>query len=198
MKRRDAIKRTGLMLGYAISASALAGVMNGCVAEPTSDGITWKPSFLKEDQASLVAEIAERIMPATNTPGAKDVGVPQFIDEMLNSYYKPYEKEAFTNGLASFTKSCQEKFSQSFEKCSNKQRDELLTEYMKSGKKEDDANKDKEDTPTSFFFMMKELTLLGYFSSEKVGTELLNYDPVPGEYIACMPLADVDGKAWTH
>ena len=71
--RREALKRTAMLMGGALSSSAIAGVLQGCTAQPE---LNWQPKFLTEDQGRLVAEVAERIIPKTDTPGAKDAGVP--------------------------------------------------------------------------------------------------------------------------
>ena len=78
--RREALRKTALMMGAAISASAFAGLMQGCKTTPE---LTYVPRFFNEDQGRLVMEVAEIIIPKTDTPGAKDVGVPGFIDTML-------------------------------------------------------------------------------------------------------------------
>ena len=80
MDRREALKRTAWIMGGVVSAPAIMGVLKGCVAKPTID---WKPVFLSEDQGILVSEVAEIIIPKTDTPGAKETGVPGFIDLML-------------------------------------------------------------------------------------------------------------------
>ena len=52
--------------------------------------------------------------------------------------------------------------------------------------------------PTSFFLQIKELTVVGYFTSELVGKTVLKYDPIPGRYDPCMPLSEVGNAQWTR
>jgi len=99
MDRREAIKRTALLMGGVVSASAIAGVLNGCAAKPSID---WKPVFLSKDQANIVSEIAEIIIPKTDTPGAKETGVPAFIDLMLKEVYAKEDQDRFLAGLKAF------------------------------------------------------------------------------------------------
>lgn len=73
MDRREALRRTALLMGGAVSAPAIMGVLKGCTARP---GVDWKPEFLNDEQASIITDISEIIIPRTDTPGAKDVGVP--------------------------------------------------------------------------------------------------------------------------
>ena len=44
--------------------------------------------------------------------------------------------------------------------------------------------------------MMKELTLVGYYTSEAGATEELTYEPVPGVWEGCVPYEDI-GSAWS-
>ena len=71
-------------MGGAISAPAVLGVLNGCSPKPSA---SWQPLFLSKEAGAVVAEVAEMIIPRTDTPGARDVGVPAFIDVMLKDVY---------------------------------------------------------------------------------------------------------------
>ena len=85
MNRRTAIKNTALMFGYAITAGALTETFIACKNEARTVNLPWKPEFLTTNQANTLAELTETILPRTTTPGAKDVGVPQFIDKVLKN-----------------------------------------------------------------------------------------------------------------
>src|SRR6478736_4334968 len=99
MNRREALQRTAMMLGYAVSAPALAGVLNGCKASPE---LAFKPTFFSEDQALSIEILSEIIIPKTTTPGAKDAGVPGFIDQMLKEVYSKEDQDKFLKGLTEF------------------------------------------------------------------------------------------------
>ena len=48
-----------------------------------------------------------------------------------------------------------------------------------------------------FILTMKELTLLGFFSSAVGATQILQYLPVPGRFLSCIPLSEAgNGKTW--
>ncbi|MEM9823030.1 MAG: gluconate 2-dehydrogenase subunit 3 family protein [Bacteroidota bacterium] len=216
MTRRDAIKRTALIMGYAVSATATMGVLNGCSADPAEKG--WQPAFFDKEQIQLVAEMAEQILPATDTPGAKEVLVHRFMDQMLNDCYIPELQQRFTEGLKGFSEECVKTYKRPFRKCSSEQQRQILTKYdeaayamkaqIKAEQKAEKAiflEKEKETQVGNgylltnrdpFFTMFKELTLLGYFTSTKVGTEILNYDPIPGNYDGCIPLPE-NGRGWS-
>src|SRR5690606_33600173 len=111
MDRREALRRTALLMGGALSAPAIMGVLNGCTAKPTID---WKPEFLSNDQGILISQIAEIIIPKTDTPGAKDVGVPAFIDSMLKDVYSKEEQQRYLDGLKSFDEQAKAQYGESF------------------------------------------------------------------------------------
>ena len=99
MDRREALKRTAWVLGTAVSAPTIMAVLKGCAAKPT---LNWKPVFFTEEQAGLVSQLAETIIPKTDTPGAKDAGVPSFIDLVVKDCYKKEDQEKFVAGLKAF------------------------------------------------------------------------------------------------
>ena len=99
MNRREAIQRTMLALGYAISAPALMGVLNGCKAKPE---LAYVPDFFNKDQALLLSELSEIIIPKTDTPGAKEAGVPGFIDSMVKEVYTKEQQDEFVKDMAAF------------------------------------------------------------------------------------------------
>ena len=75
--------------------------------------------------------------------------------------------------------------------------EEGKVKYMMYGKRDNlDENEKKNYDMYKFLFTIRELSLVGYFTSEKVGTEVLNFDPIPGEYLPCIPVSDI-GNAWT-
>ncbi len=189
--RREALRKTALLMGAAVSASAMAGILNGCKSAPD---LNYKPVFFTEEQARLVSELAEIILPKTDTPGAKEVGVPNFIDKMLNECYKKEDQERFLTGLTAFDEEAKKTFGDSFIYC--KPEDQLA--IVK--KANEAAVKDKKENPKEkrpFFYMAKELTMLGYFSTETGATKVLQYEAVPGAYKGCIPLSEAgNGKTW--
>ena len=185
--RREALKKTALLMGAAVSVSSIAAILNGCKATPE---LTYKPEFFTEDQARLVSEVAEIFIPKTDTPGAKEVGVPGFIDKVLKECYKPEEQERFLTGLTEFDEDAKKTYGDSFIYCKPEQQTELVKKYN------DTAIKEKIQ-PRPFILMAKELTLLGFFTSQPGAEQVLQYEPVPGSYKGCIPLLEAgNGKTW--
>jgi glucoside 3-dehydrogenase (cytochrome c) hitch-hiker subunit len=191
INRREALRKTALMMGAAISSSALAGLLQGCKTTPE---LTYVPQFFTEDQGRLVMEVAEIIIPKTDTPGAKDVGVPGFIDTMLKDCYKKEDQDRFIEGLTAFDDEAKKTYGDSFIYCKPEQQVELVTKVHAAAIAEAKENK---DAKRPFILMTKELTLLGFFTSEPGATQVLQYVAVPGAYKGCIPLAEAgNGKTW--
>jgi hypothetical protein len=187
MNRRDAIRNVAILMGTALSASTLAA-LEGCKSRPATY------TLQTPETKALLAEIAETIIPETTSPGAKAANVQDFIQLMINDCYDEKAQKVFEAGLNKLNADSKSKFSgKDFMEITPEQRTELLTaidqervDYNKNKKKGDD---------THYFQYMKELTLLGYFTSEPGATKALRYIAVPGRYDGCVPYKKGD-KAW--
>ena len=140
---------------------------------------------LTPHQNETVATIAELIIPKTDTPGARDAGVPAFIDVMLAEWVGDEERKMFTAGLADVDTRARAMFAKDFVACSAEQQTQLLTTLDAELARLRDT---KADTSKSFLGGMKWLTLTGYYTSEVGATSELNYRVVPGRYEPCYPL----------
>ncbi len=178
MDRRKAIQRTAFLLGGAVSASIIGGVMSGCQAEKVAD---WQPEFLDKDQALLVGELAETILPETETLGAKSIGVPEYIDIVVKDCFTSDEQLQFKKGLIEMDEKCQLFAGKSFLDCSAEERQKFLVLSETEGIKKRDESDDK-----AFIFTLKELVLTGYFTSEYAITELMNFNPIPQKFEGCV------------
>lgn len=179
-------------MGGAISTPAIMGILNGCTAKPT---INWKPVFFSEDQGILISQIADIIIPKTDTPGAKEVGVPGFIDTLVKDCYSKEDQDNFMAGLVAFNEQANKEHGDSFivleataqQAFVKKIHDEAVT-MEKSENKPDKR---------PFILLVKELTMLGFFTSEVGATQVLQFVPVPGSYKGCIPLSEAgNGKTW--
>ena len=196
INRRDAIKKTALLMGYAISASAIGGVMNGCKADPNAlaEGLeNWTPIFLSKPEGQLVAQITESILPKTDTPGAIDAGVYSFIDIYLKHNSNSGKQAIFKNDLLSFESSCEVETGKSFLDCNKEEKIAFLKKEEALAIEKTELNPEEK----TFWFSIKELTFLGYFTSEIGSKQFLKYDPIPGNYEACIPLDEVGGTWYT-
>jgi hypothetical protein len=164
--------------------------MEGC---KTSDKKTNVGSILTADQIAFLDEVAETIIPTTDTPGAKAAKVGAFMNTMVTDCYEEKDQKIFMDGMAKIDESSKKSNGNSFIKSTAEQRTALLNELNKELKKYNESK--KEEDPIHYFGMMKQLTLLGYFTSEIGATQALRYIAIPGKYEGCVPYKKGD-KAW--
>lgn len=164
-------------------------LLNGCKADPKTD---WSPSFLSEDELQLVSEIAEMILPKTETPGAKDAQCERYIDAALHVFAKPEEQKDFKTNLHIFDEKAKEKFTKAFLALNQNEKEKIMDLVVKDMKEFEAAKKEGKH----IFRRLKELTISGYCTSE-VGVKggLLEFRPVPGPYQGCIDYANI-GKTW--
>ena len=97
LTRRAALQRLGILGDGTLAAPLVSGMLSGCRATPP--GPTFTPQTLIDGDYELVGTLSDIIIPATDTPGARDAGVPAYIDEMLTTWYPEEDREAFLAGL---------------------------------------------------------------------------------------------------
>lgn len=187
MNRRDALSKVALLIGGTLSAPTLLAMSRAGEAKNTSMALE---SFsLNDTQRKIVAEVAEHIIPRTSTPGAKDAGVPAFIEMMLNDCYKAPEHKSFLAGVSDLEKKNFLSQSKDQQIATLKQLEldtkELMKQYnVKQVKVGDNVDKESMDGTMGvpFWRLMKELTLTGYYTSEQGLKASFVYEPVPGKF----------------
>lgn len=188
MNRREALNMVALLIGGSIVGGS--AFLEGC---KTADKKTAVALPLTAEQIAFLDEVAETIIPATNTPGAKAAKVGEFMHVMVTDCYTEKDQSIFIEGMGKLDEASDKKFKAAFMKLSPEQRKELLVEVDKDAKAF--ASSKKKEDPNHYFTLMKQLTLLGYFSSEIGATQALRYVPIPGRYEGCIDYKKGD-KAW--
>ncbi|HLQ59943.1 MAG TPA: gluconate 2-dehydrogenase subunit 3 family protein [Gemmatimonadales bacterium] len=140
---------------------------------------------LDPHQDETVATIAELIIPKTDTPGAREAGVPAFIDVMFAEWGDDDQRKVFTAGLANVDERSRALFGKDFIACNEAQQTQILTGLDAELARLRDT---KTDTSKNFFQAMKWLTLTGYYTSEVGATTEQHFRVVPGRYEPCYPL----------
>ena len=140
---------------------------------------------LTPQQNETVATIAELIIPKTDTPGARDAGVPAFIDVMLADWADEEQRRSFTAGLANVDERSRTAFGKDFVGCTTQQQTAILEDLDYELARLRDT---KADTSKNFFQSMKWLTLTGYYTSEVGATTEQHFRVIPGRYEPCYPL----------
>lgn len=189
MNRRDALSRVALILGGTVVGANV--FLEGCKPADKKASSTSLTEFSPDDVAYL-DEIAETIIPQTDTPGAKAAKVGAFMTVMVRDCYEEKDQKTFRDGMDKINDAAKKKFDKTFMSITPQQRHELLVGIDNEQK---ENSKNKKDDPDNYFRLMKELTLLGYFTSEPGCTQALRYVETPGKYEGCIPYKKGD-KAW--
>jgi hypothetical protein len=186
--RREALQRVSALLGGAalIGHSAL---LTGCAT--SGDARAEVGESFAANEIALLDEIADTILPTTSTPGAKAAGVGRFMATMVTDSYDASEKRIFRDGMRTLERECRELHGADFLAVSPQQR---LTLLERLDREQFEAAGRARGGP-HYFRMMKELALLGYFTSEIGYTQALRYTETPGRFDPCVPYTPGE-KAW--
>lgn len=238
--RRDALQRIAYVLGGTLAASTIAGAMAENAFAWTTEGVrsqgsgTAAPRTLTAEQFALVTALVEHIIPRTDTPGARDVGVQKFVDDLLTDHYKAPERNRFLAGLQGVDVRSLRKYKKKFTATTRAQQVAILTAMDKEAypaqgmiaqqeKKEQapprnpvvgpgsggsgslaqptvaDVDGATEEVRTEiasgwFWRRLKEITLVGYYTSQPGATQELHVNPM-GIWKGDMPYR-TGQKAW--
>ncbi|MCU1307097.1 MAG: hypothetical protein JWN45_1792 [Acidobacteriaceae bacterium] len=194
MRRRDALK----LLAGAAALPLLSGEAYSlfqAVHEQLPESAALRT--LNPSQNSIVAAMSEVIIPQTETPGAKAVRVNEFIDLILTDWYDDAERKQFLAGLASVNARSRDLFAMDFADCAPNQQAEIVAALDE----ELDQLRDAELPGSSprggppriednFFYMMKRLTLVGYFTSQVGFEQQLHKQIIPRTHSGCATISD--------
>jgi hypothetical protein len=209
INRREAIRRVSALLGgvaFVGGNSLLAAV------EKVNSAVEQIPGKFSAQDVAYLDEIAETILPATKTPGAKAAKTGAFMALMVTDCYSPAEQKVFLDGMRKVDEAMRKANNVSFMAASPQQRLAVLTSFDHEQKRVMDAREAAERNrkglspvaenvpgtplvaaeplspePAHYFRMMKELALLGFFTSKIGCSEALRYVEAPGRFDPCIP-----------
>ncbi len=196
MNRRTAIQKTGLIAGASVMLPSLLTLLQSCNEEPRLD---WQPIFFTAEEAQFISTLVDTILPRTDTPGALDVKADMFMDKVFAKTYDEGGQQKIRADIAQFNEDCKQNFGKVFIDLNKEDRVAVL--------KAAEANSGTfngsvwgtavgEQEPVGFYRSIKSMALWAYLSSEEIGKNVLNYDPIPAMYQGCIPLSDV-GNSWS-
>lgn len=182
MNRRKALVITGSILGAAIVGSDF--FLSGCSYEKKESDL------FSEMDIQLLDEVGEVILPHTHlSPGAKEAKIGMFMKSIVTECYNQKEQQIFKNGILTLNQLARDTYSSNFLDLVKEQKFNILVKLDEESRDRSTENEDH------FFVMMKQLTIWGYFTSEPGATKALRYNPIPGEFIGCIPYNKGE-KAW--
>jgi hypothetical protein len=174
MNRREAVQKITFLLGGTLSAPLMAGIMG----EQLNFGPSLVPSA---EQEALLADVADIIIPATGTPGAKAAGADKFITRLMRDCFEMEDQKKFYSGLEKIDTQSKEVYGKGFSALDVTQKNDIIKRTTVSDK--------------PFFLQMKGLTVTGYFTSEIGATQALDYLPIPGRFDGSWPMPKGQ-KSW--
>lgn len=193
MARREAIRRVSVLLGGVafVGGSQLLTACAGDRAPAADSTKAAAPApapigeFSVADQQYL-DEVADTILPTTaKSPGAKAAATGPFMALMVTDTYTPEDQKIFRDGMTKLEEACKATCSTGFMQATPEQRTALLTQLDRE--QHDFQKTRKPGEPQHYFRMMKELALLGFFTSEIGYTQAMRYKETPGKYEPCLP-----------
>lgn len=170
MNRRELLKLIAATTGTAMIGGTAASLLTGCATQSSA------PLVFTADNIVLLDEIAETILPRTETPGAKDAKVGEFMTVFVTDCYTAEEQAVFHKGLVAFEEACKNTYGRSFMALQADEREQLVSKLDK------EARTQAASGNIQYFTMIKQLTLFGFFTSKVGGTQVLRHAPIPGRY----------------
>jgi hypothetical protein len=196
INRREAIRRVSALLG----GIAFVGGSGLLAAAEKARPVAARTGEFTDQDIAFLDEIAETILPATKTPGAKAAKTGAFMALMVTDCYGPGEQKIFRDGMRSVEEAMQKAHGASFMAATPEQRLAVLTVLDHEQKRVMDEREEVQrlggaKQTAHYFRMMKELALLGFFTSEVGYTKVLRYAEVPGRFDPCIPYTQGEA-AW--
>jgi len=207
LTRRDVIQRVTALLGGAAIAGSDRLLAFSFADETRAQAMAQGVGAFSASDIALLDEIAETILPETSSPGAKAAKTGAFMALMVTDVYTERAREVFRDGMRQVDAASTTANGVPFMTASAAQRLALLQSLDREQKAAMDARlapptnrvpipeAPGSDEPAHYFRMMKELALLGFFTSEIGCTKALRYIESPGKYDPCAPHAPGD-RSW--
>ena len=173
MQRRTLLKQMMYVTGGVI-------LLPSCLQNKSKSSILLKKMTVDGDQEKLLSELSETIIPATDTPGAKDISAHLFTLMMVDDCYKNEDQQKFMAGLKAFEEKTKKDFSKSYVDLSQAEKEKLLNEL-------EAKNKDKDDL-SYFYSTVKRLTIQAYTTSKFFLTKVQVYELVPSRFHGSVPV----------
>jgi hypothetical protein len=162
-----------------IFTSAGLWLIPSCMEDKAKASLLVKNFTIDTDQEEMLAELAESIIPKTNTPGAKDIYAHLFVLKMMDDCKSKEDQEKFVKGLEAFDAFSKTKSGKSFLKSDKAERVSVLEAIEKT---------DEKDGLHLFYNTMKRYTIQAYTTSEFYLTNVQVYEMVPSRYHGCVPV----------
>ena len=187
MKRREVLKNLGLTTGFVIASPSIFSLLQSCKTEVQH----WQPTFLSQEHGIALRGLVDVFLPnSDNMPGANDVNVAEFIDKYVDEVYLVEEQEELKAGMDELVNHLKSTYNEDLAELSEDNYKALLDNEMH-------FDRSKSSVISDTLNRLRNMSISAYRISEKVGEEILAYDPIPGNYY-CGDLQELtQGKSWS-
>lgn len=211
MNRRQALKNFGLGAGILIIGPSTLSLLQSCKSEAKSD---WEPTFLSISNGLALKQILNVIIPKTDTPGANDLNLAQFIDSYMDQVASEERQQYFKRNADAFAVAFKEEFNKDLDKGKEKDFEKIISKYLSASPEEQEIfvkrqtetqdpidkipvlKMDPDAGSLSYLKNVRQMAIWAWKTSEQIGENVLWYDPIPGRYISCGPVEELgNGKA---
>ncbi|GAA4321885.1 hypothetical protein GCM10023115_49680 [Pontixanthobacter gangjinensis] len=211
MKRRQALKNMGLGAGIFVLGPSALSLLQSCKNEPEYD---WQPVFLTASHGFALKKILNVILPKTDTPGALDLNIAQFIDSYMEEVVDLDERKRFLKSADAFSEAFRKEYDKEQEEGSDEDFEKIIQKYLKASPAEkqkyakrntetQDAMRqdveielDPDAGAYDYLTNVRGVAIWAWKNTEEIGENVMWYDPIPGQYIPCGPVKDLgNGKA---
>jgi len=211
MNRRQALKNFGLGAGILIIGPSTLSLLQSCKNEPKND---WEPTFLSISNGLALKQILNVIIPKTDTPGANDLNLAQFIDSYMDQVASEERQQYFKRSADAFAVAFKVEFDKDLDKGKEKDFEKIISKYLSASLEEQEIfakretetqdpidkipelKMDPDASSLSYLKNVRQMAIWAWKTSEQIGENVLWYDPIPGKYIACGPVEELgNGKA---
>ena len=213
MQRRTALKNIGLSFGAITLSSTVVSLFESCQTSQAH----WTPEFFTSEQAQFVSKIVDVMLPKTQTPGAKELNISQFMDGFMAHVVSPEDREFAQIAIPVVSKLFLEASGKAkITEISNEDVDVQLNRFLRADKATQEARQQalgnwseaisngeasaipEEGVAHEMINSLRSLAVYAFKNNEIIGETVLAYAPVPGEQKGCISLEEATGgRAWS-
>jgi len=208
MNRRQALRNLGLGAGAIIIGPTTLNLLQSCKNDSRKN---WEPIFLSASNGFALKQILEVMLPQTDTPGAEELNIAEFIDSYMNEIASEERQQNFKASAEAFSRAFKSEFDKEEAEGTAEEYEQIVAKYLKATTAEreeiakrntetqDPQDKDPEINigpdagSLAYLQEVRGMAIWAYKTSEEIGENVMWYDPIPGEYIPCGPVDDLGG-----
>lgn len=189
MNRRDLFKMIAAATGMAMVGGDL--LAQGVTA---ADSSSVSAAFTAADIA-LLDDVAETILPRTDTPGAKESGAGAQIAKNISDCFTSQQRTIVKEGLLALQAACLHRYQHKFAALTPEQKHSILTE-LDTAAKTQMAQPSSPPAAPHYFTILKQQSIFVFFTSQVGATKALRHLPIPGRWDGNFPYKKGD-RAWS-